>query len=301
MATTARRKPKNWNFFEKYTYYIPGVADMFILLVWLLVGALLGNVLTLILAAVGGQEFATTYGMMIAYPLQFIPAMIYASVKSRACSFNSDGIKLNSGHFGNAGGLCCAILAALATLALAFCSDAINSRMPEMPEYLKALLESLTGGPIWVSLISVSVFAPLFEEWLCRGTVLRGLLGKGIKPVWAIIISAAFFAVIHLNPWQAVPAFLLGCIFGYVYYRTGSLLLTMLMHSVNNAFAVLCSNIDSFSEMESWLDVLPGKTYWLLFAAFVLLIILIVRVFERIPLADAKGNCDKVPSIFEQQ
>ncbi len=77
------------------------------------------------------------------------------------------------------------------------------------------------------------------------------------------MISAVFFAVIHLNPWQAIPAFLLGCLFGYVYYRTGSLKLTMLMHFANNTFALAVAHIDAFEEAESWLDVLPGARYWI--------------------------------------
>lgn len=70
----------------------------------------------------------------------------------------------------------------------------------------------------------------------------------GIKPVWAIFWSAVFFAFIHLNPWQAVPAFILGCLFGYVYYKTGSLKLTMLMHFTNNTFSLIFSNIDKFKD-----------------------------------------------------
>ena len=58
--------------------------------------------------------------------------------------------------------------------------------------------------------------------------VLRGLLGHKVKPVWAIVISAAFFAIIHLNPWQAIPAFLLGCVLllalGLMFYQQVKLL-----------------------------------------------------------------------------
>ena len=130
--------------------------------------------------------------------------------------------------------------------------------------------------------------------------ILRGLLGNRVKPVWAIVISAAFFAFIHLNPWQAVPAFLLGCLFGYVYYKTGSLKLTMLMHFTNNTFSLVMSNIDSLKDVESWMDVLPGMRYWIIFAAAVLLIVLIVNAFRRIPLERPEGNLDTVKPLFEE-
>lgn len=294
------RKPKNYKIFDNYSYFIPGVAEMFIVLMWLLVGALLGNVVTLLFAAFGGQEVAQEYGMIVAYPIMFIPAMMYASVKSRNSCLTKRGIKLDSNNFGKTGGLLCAILAAISTLSLAFCSDAVNSLLPPIPAWLEETLKGLTTGKFWINFLCVSIFAPFFEEWLCRGTILRGLLGKGMKPVWAIAISALFFALIHANPWQAVPAFMLGCLFGYVYWRTGSLKLTMLMHCVNNTFALVCSRIDSLSDMENWMEVLPGMQYWILFAASVLLIILIVRVFARIPLKDSKSGCDTVPPLFEQ-
>lgn len=299
MAMTAR-KPKNFNIFDHYTYFIPGVPEMFIVLMWLLIGAILGNIVTFIFAAVGGQEIAQEYGMIVAYPIMFIPVMMHASYRSRTNCLNKSGLKLDSNNYGKTGGLLCAVLAVLSTLALAFCSDAVNSLMPPIPSFLKETLESLTTGKLWINLLCVSIFAPFFEEWLCRGTILRGLLGKGIKPVWAIVISALFFAFIHLNPWQAIPAFMLGCLFGYVYYRTGSLKLTMLMHCANNTFALVCSRIDSLADMENWLEVLPGSQYWVIFAACVLLIILIVRVFARIPLKDGKSGCDAVAPLFEQ-
>ena len=130
--------------------------------------------------------------------------------------------------------------------------------------------------------------------------ILRGLLGTKMKPVWAIVVSAAFFALIHLNPWQAIPAFLLGCLFGYVYYKTGSLKLTMLMHFTNNTFSLVMSNVDSLSEAESWLDVLPGMRYWIVFAAAILMLVLIIQAFRSIPLERPEGNMDPVKPLFEE-
>lgn len=295
-------RPRNYEFLHKFSYYIPNVADMFILLAFLLLGGLLGNLVVLPMVALMGQDAGMQYGMLVSYPLMFIPAMIYASVKSRGNSFTKDGLLLDSNkHFKPHGGALCALLVVLATLAAAFCSDAILASMPDMPPALEELLKGLTSGDdFFVNFLMVSIFAPFFEEWLCRGMILRGLLGTKVKPVWAIVISAVFFAVIHLNPWQAVPAFLLGCLFGYVYYKTGSLKLTMLMHFANNTFALVSSRIDAFEEAESWLDVLPGARYWILFSAAILLIVLIIRAFSRIPQERPQGNMDPVKPLFEE-
>ena len=277
-SAKSRRKRGNFKFLEGYSWYVPGVGQMFVLLLMLLVGAVLGNVVTLLFSLAGGAEAASSYAMLIAYPVMFIPAMLYAGAWSRLNSYNNEGVKLDSNNFGRCGAVPCALLVMLATLAAGFCLDIVQR----------------------ANFVSVSIFAPLFEEWLCRGMVLRGLLNRKVRPVWAIVISAAFFAVIHLNPWQALPAFLIGCLFGYVYYRTGSLKLTMLMHFTNNSFSLILANIDSLKEMDSWMDVLPGPLYWIVFAGCALLLVLIARVFARIPLKSPEGNCDKVTSLFEE-
>ena len=296
-----RKVAKNYNFLEHYTYYVPGTAEIFILLAFLLFGALLGNVISAVFMVILPSDVAMEYSMLLSYPVMFIPAMIYASSKSRRNCLFREGVKLNSAHFGKIGGALCALLVTVGTLAASFCADAVSSVMPKMPEYLEEIMKSMTQGTLWVNLLSVSVFAPLFEEWLCRGQVLRGLLSHGVKPVWAIVLSAVFFAVIHLNPWQAVPAFILGCLFGYVYYRTGSLFLTMLMHCVNNTSAVIFSNMDSLRDMESWRDIIPAPGYWVIFLASLLLIILVVRAFAKIELQSPRGNSDVVPPMFGEQ
>lgn len=296
----AGRKVNDFNLLDRYSHYVPWVADLLILLVWFIAGVLLGNVIALILTAALGVDAGMEYSMIVSYPVMFIPAMIYASVKSRANSFTRQGIRMDSAHFGAGGGLLCAVLAAAGTIALAFCTDAVSALMPDMPEWLESALKSMTSGDLWVDLLCVSIFAPFFEEWLCRGQVLRGLLGNGMKPVLAIAISAVFFALIHANPWQAIPAFILGCFFGYVYYRTGSLKLTMLMHCANNTFAVICSHADKLEEMANWKDVFPGAQYWIIFGACLLLVILTVNHFKKIELQGPQGNCDAVPSMFEE-
>ena len=247
------------------------------LLAMFFVGALLGNMLVLLLQAGFSAEFAQEYGTVISYPVMFIPPMLYASFQSRKNEFlpwGEDGnppagVPLDTNNFGRLGGGWLALGVSIATMAASFVAEPVNTMLPEMPELLKQALEQLTEGPIWISLLSVSIFAPFFEEWLCRGIVLRGLLKK-MKPGWAIAVSALFFAVLHMNPWQAIPAFILGLLFGYVYYKTGSLKLTMLMHCVNNTLSVICSHIPSLAEAETFMDVMSPWAYACIYAACIL-------------------------------
>ena len=267
----------SYDLFSTYSHYLPGIGGMFMLLAMFFVGALLGNMLVLLLKAGFSAEFAQEYGTVISYPVMFIPPMLYASFQSRKNEFlpwGEDGnppagVPLDTDNFGRLGGGWLALVVSIATMAASFVAEPVNTLLPEMPELLKQALEQLTEGPVWISLLSVSIFAPFFEEWLCRGIVLRGLLQK-MKPGWAIAVSALFFAVLHMNPWQAIPAFILGLLFGYVYYKTGSLKLTMLMHCVNNTLAVICSHIPSLAEAETFMDVMSPWAYACIYAACLL-------------------------------
>lgn len=217
-----------------------------------------------------------------------------------------DGRSMDSSeHFGKSG-LLLAIMVMLATVAMSFLMDIINSQMPPMPEWLESTLKGMTQGNVIINFICVSLMAPFFEEWLCRGMVLRGLLNyrrrpgadgtprHGMKPVWAIVISAAFFALIHMNPWQAVPAFGLGCLFGYVYYRTGSLKLTMFMHFTNNTIALIAGNIDSLKDADTWLDIMPVWAYCVIAVVFLAYLYIFIKRINEIPLNSPQGNCDLV-------
>ena len=277
------RKVRNFSLLSGFDYYVPGWSGMVLLAILLIAGSLLGGIVMLLLGTFMTKAEVDAYGLLITYPIQFLPAMIYASYQSRRNAAFDEAFPLDDNRFGRTGFWPLALLVIVATIAAAFMTDLATWALPPMPDYLKDLMENMTSNsPLWVSLLSVSVMAPFFEEWLCRGEIMRGLLHR-VKPVWAIVLSALFFAIIHMNPWQAIPAFALGCLFGWVYYKTGSLKLTMLMHCANNTFSVLCSRLDAFKDAETWLDVLSPAQYALGFVLSAAIVAGMIYVFSRIP------------------
>lgn len=265
-----------------------------------LIGSLLGSIVTAGLQLVLGQDFVLEYGTLISYPVMFIPPMLYASVKSRMSNIFDKAYALDSSNFGERGGLVAAITVSLATIAAACLMEPVTTLLPQMPEWFEKIMNQLMeGSPLWATLISVSVFAPFFEEWLCRGIVLRGLLSK-TSPAAAICISAVFFAILHMNPWQAVPAFGLGLLFGYVYYKTGSLKLTMLMHCVNNTMAVVLAQIPFLKEADTLMDVMSPWAYACTYIAFVLILACAIIIIQAIPQKEGNlGGCDRVDNMSD--
>lgn len=129
-------------------------------------------------------------------------------------------------------------LLALLVLSLNIAVEPLTMWIP-MPDWVQQIFTDLFQKTPSAFLLVV-IFAPVFEEWLFRGIILKGLLNH-YSPKKAIIWSAAFFGIIHLNPWQSVSAFFFGLVVGWVYWRTRSLKLCMFLHAVNNAFSYILS------------------------------------------------------------
>lgn len=88
-------------------------------------------------------------------------------------------------------------------------------------------------------LLSVLVVAPIFEELLCRGVILRTLQRYNTR--FAIIVSSIIFGLLHMNIIQGLPAFAIGLVFAYVSVKANSVIPSMIMHFINNAFAMVAT------------------------------------------------------------
>lgn len=106
-----------------------------------------------------------------------------------------------------------------------------------MPEAYEELFESIMREPL--GYFAIGILAPLTEELVFRGAILRVLL-KHMGERWhwgAIAISALLFAVVHGNVAQDTHALLIGLLLGWLYYRSGSIVPGVVLHWVNNTVA----------------------------------------------------------------
>ena len=141
----------SYDLFSNYSYFLPGLKGMFMLLAMFLIGSLLGNLAVAILTLTMSSQFAMEYGTVISYPLMFVPPMLYASYQSRKNEFSAwaedgsqlAGIPVDSNNFGRLGGWWLALIASVATIAAAFIAEPVNALLPEMPEILKKGLGKL--------------------------------------------------------------------------------------------------------------------------------------------------------------
>ncbi|MCB2289249.1 CPBP family intramembrane metalloprotease [Clostridium sp. CS001] len=110
-----------------------------------------------------------------------------------------------------------------------------------VPDFINDAFEELAVSPI-ILILSVAVVAPVYEEVIFRGILLKGM-SKKINPAIALIISALFFALVHMNIPQGINAFLLGIVIGAIYLKTGSIYLSIFAHFTNNILAITMSSL----------------------------------------------------------
>ena len=303
-----RKVEKNYDLLSTCSWYTPDVGGLFAVLGWFLVGMILGSLV--VMPFLFADSIPMYYLLIILYPLQFVAVFIFVRIKSSRNMAFDTGYALDSNHFGKWGGALLAVAVVIGVLAAGMILEAVNQHLPDTKGSIMEMMEEMMEGPLWANLLTMCIMAPILAEWMCRGVILRGLLNyehkfpasegerqRGMSPALAIVISAIFFAAIHGNVWQGVTAFAIGCLFGYVYYKTGSLKLTILMHCANNTFAVLTGKFapESMKDAKSIIEIIPAWEYAVIFAVSVVIILFLLNYLRSIPLQDPQGNCDVIP------
>lgn len=112
--------------------------------------------------------------------------------------------------------------------------------MPPLPNIIEEELDMILRERM--GYLVVGLLAPLAEELVFRGAILRSLLKWNSRPWVAIVISAALFSAAHLNPAQIPHTFLIGLLLGWMYWRTDSIVPDVVFHWVNNTVAYVLYN-----------------------------------------------------------
>lgn len=161
----------------------------------------------------------------------------------------------------------------------------LQEQMPELPNWLGNEFDMILTDR-W-GYLAIGLLAPLSEEIVLRGAVLRSLLSKPLLAgrsehvnAWtAIAISAVFFALIHFNPAQMPHAFMIGLLLGWMYWRTGSILPGVAYHWANNSIAYILYNIYPNPDIKL-IDIFKGSEQHVLMAVGFSLLILIPAIYQ---------------------
>lgn len=111
----------------------------------------------------------------------------------------------------------------------------------EVEKRARELADAASGGWVVVLFLVVVVGAPIVEEIVYRGLLQQGL-ERSMKPAIALVVTAAVFAAIHLQPIEFPGLFAFALVLGLTYRKTQRLGLPIVTHMAFNAsglFAVM--------------------------------------------------------------
>ena len=98
-------------------------------------------------------------------------------------------------------------------------------------EEILSLFDTMES-PVWFILVG-AVLAPIVEELFFRGFLFQGFRQR-YGWVKGLLLSSAIFAAAHLDPAAFIPTFILGSLLAYMYHRTNSVWLGVILHvSIN--------------------------------------------------------------------
>jgi membrane protease YdiL (CAAX protease family) len=189
-------------------------------------GATEGRGLAIVLSYAGAGAVVVVFSLYVFWRLK-VPDLL-----------RSIGLRGPRGSIGRA--LLQGPMAGMAAAALGVAYLIVLRKVPFFQPFLEEQRETLKtlkeGGLEWLAVLAVAG-APLFEEYLFRGLVFRGMR-RSMTLLPAVLASAGVFAVVH-PPLSFVPVFGLGVAAALSFEATGILLAPILAHVVYNGILTL--------------------------------------------------------------
>ncbi|MGL5327819.1 MAG: ABC transporter permease subunit/CPBP intramembrane protease [Peptostreptococcaceae bacterium] len=129
------------------------------------------------------------------------------------------------------------------------------SLFPQNMQVVEGLNEVLFMDNLLVNLAIVALMPAICEEVFFRGFLLSSLSNDKTKYMSAIVVSGVLFGFMHMDFIRIVPTSILGISFAYAVYKSNSIFIGMLMHFINNGFAVVVNYfMTKFGLMEITLE-----------------------------------------------
>ncbi|MBQ5731463.1 MAG: CPBP family intramembrane metalloprotease [Bacteroidaceae bacterium] len=182
------------------------------------------DIVSAIMAAIpeSGMAWATSAGLFMA-----ASAMLWHLMYWGYFSFGKQPFRQVSGKV--------MLLSIMLVFAAMFAFNVLAQELG-LPDELSEVIKQVSNNVL--GCISIAVLGPILEEVLFRGAI-QGYLMRKYNPTVGIVVAALVFGLIHMNPIQIFYAFCLGLVFGWMYYRTRSLMPVIIGHVLNNSLAVV--------------------------------------------------------------
>jgi CAAX amino terminal protease family protein len=149
-----------------------------------------------------------------------------------------------------------------------------------MSDDVKHLFESIMGSR-W-GYLALGILAPVAEELVFRGAILRSLMAYfNYRLPWIpIVVSALLFGAVHGNVAQFANAFVMGLLLGWLYCRTHSIVLGVALHWVNNTVAYAMYKLMPEMNDGQLIDLFHGDNKLMYMGLFCSLLVLLPSLFQ---------------------
>ena len=149
-----------------------------------------------------------------------------------------------------------------------------------MSDDVKHLFESIMGSR-W-GYLALGILAPVVEELVFRGAILRSLMAYfNYRLPWIpIVVSALLFGAVHANMAQFANAFVMGLLLGWLYCRTHSIVLGVALHWVNNTVAYTMYKLMPEMNDGQLIDLFHGDNKLMYMGLFCSLLVLLPSLFQ---------------------
>ncbi len=147
---------------------------------------------------------------------------------------------------------------------LSWLEDWMITTETQMGDLTEAFLNVDTFGGYLINVLMIVCLAAFGEEFFFRG-VLQKLLQRWFRnPHWAIIVASFLFSAFHQQFYGFLPRFVLGLLFGYLFYWSGNLWYAIIPHFVNNLIPVTLSYLSPALFASGELEpVIDGPNDWI--------------------------------------
>ena len=114
--------------------------------------------------------------------------------------------------------------------------EQLRNTQKQSEEIIKTFISQ---GSLCSSLLIIAALAAVSEELLFRSVIQKALIKLFKNAHVAIVVTAFVFSAVHMDFFGFFPRFILGLMLGYMFWMSGSIFPSMLMHFVNNATIVM--------------------------------------------------------------
>lgn len=261
---------------------------IFLFLIILLISSLIGIALSFFFMFSGDTGMIIAQGISSVF-MFVVPPIVYYVITRKEQPLRAIGLRRISPFWMLFGGIVLMFVSLPVTNQLTLWNEGMKfgPAFQRLEDYMKALEETAkaatekmldvdTVGGMLLNLLIIALIPAVGEELTFRGLLQQSLTRK-MNPHVAIFLSAAIFSFIHFQFYGFLPRLFLGLLLGYMFYVSGSLWTSIVMHFVNNGSVVVLYYLNAKGVIDIDAEHF-GETQnvWLLATSAVLTVALIV-------------------------